>query len=46
METKNVTYYGMIDVLRLVFAVAVVSIHTMAFQSINEDLRIPKVHIL
>ena len=40
METKNTTYYGMIDVLRLVFAIMVVSIHTMAFQSINEDLRI------
>jgi len=40
METKNSTYYGMIDVLRLVFAVLVVSIHTMAFQSINENLRI------
>ncbi|BCZ46669.1 hypothetical protein psyc5s11_27360 [Clostridium gelidum] len=38
METKNSTYYGMIDVLRLVFAALVVSIHTMAFKSINEDL--------
>jgi len=40
METKNNSYYGMIDVLRLAFTVAVVMIHTMAFQSINEDLRI------
>lgn len=40
METKNNLYYGMIDVLRLVFAIAVVSIHTMVFQSINENLRI------
>jgi len=40
METKNTKYYGMIDVLRLVFAIMVVSIHTMAFQSINENLRI------
>ena len=40
METKNTNYYGMVDVLRLVFAILVVSIHTMAFQSINEDLRI------
>jgi surface polysaccharide O-acyltransferase-like enzyme len=40
MKTKNTTYYGMIDILRLVFAIMVVSIHTMAFQSINENLRI------
>lgn len=38
METKNNVHYGMIDVLRLVFAITVVSIHTMAFQSINQDL--------
>jgi hypothetical protein len=38
METENSVHYGMIDVLRLVFAIAVVSIHTMAFKSINEDL--------
>ncbi|WP_238886898.1 acyltransferase [Clostridium sp. YIM B02551] len=38
METNNKSYYGMIDVLRLLFAVAVVSIHTMAFHSINENL--------
>lgn len=28
----------MVDLLRLVFAIAVVSIHTMAFKSINDDL--------
>jgi Uncharacterized protein conserved in bacteria len=38
METNNKSYYGMIDVLRLLFAVGVVSIHTMAFKSINENL--------
>ncbi|WP_143316259.1 acyltransferase [Clostridium sp. HBUAS56017] len=38
METKK--YYGMIDILRLVFAILVMVIHTMAFSSINEDLRI------
>lgn len=38
METKNSVYHGMIDVLRLVFAILIVSIHTMAFKSINEDL--------
>jgi len=38
METKNSVHYGMINVLRLVFAIAVISIHTMAFKSINEDL--------
>ncbi len=37
---KNNLYYGMVDVLRLVFAIGVMMIHTMAFQSINEDLRI------
>lgn len=40
METKNSSYFGMVDVLRLVFAIGVAAIHTMAFQSINEDLRI------
>lgn len=40
MEIKNTSYYGMVDVLRLFFAVLVMMIHTMAFQSINEDLRI------
>ncbi|MBE6090200.1 MAG: acyltransferase [Clostridium beijerinckii] len=38
MESKNDIHYGMVDVLRLVFAIAVVSIHTMAFKSINDDL--------
>src|SRR5471030_1233615 len=38
METEKSTYHGMIDILRLVFAALVVSIHTMAFKSINEDL--------
>ncbi|NRY33512.1 surface polysaccharide O-acyltransferase-like enzyme [Clostridium beijerinckii] len=38
METKNDIHYGMVDVLRLVFAIAVVSIHTMAFKSVNDDL--------
>lgn len=40
METKNNTYYGMVDVLRLVFAILVMMVHTMAFQSVNENLRI------
>ena len=40
METKNSSYFGMVDVLRLVFAIGVAAIHTMAFQSINENLRI------
>lgn len=40
METKNNVYYGMVDVLRLVFAILVMMIHTMAFQSVNENLRI------
>ncbi|WP_297427524.1 acyltransferase [Clostridium sp.] len=40
METKNSVYYGMVDVLRLVFAILVMMIHTMAFQSVNENLRI------
>lgn len=40
METKKSSYFGMVDVLRLVFAIGVAAIHTMAFQSINENLRI------
>ena len=40
METKNSSYFGMVDVLRLVFAIGVAAIHTMAFQSVNENLRI------
>lgn len=40
MECEKNKYYGMIDVLRLIFAIGVVAIHTMAFASINENLRI------
>jgi hypothetical protein len=38
MEEGYSVHYGMVDVLRLLFAIAVVSVHTMAFKSINEDL--------
>lgn len=38
MEKEISSHYGMIDVLRLVFAIAVASIHTMAFKSLNENL--------
>lgn len=38
METKNSYYYGMVDLLRLVFAIAVMMIHTMALESISKDL--------
>ena len=38
METKNSAYYGMVDVLRLVFAIAVMMIHTRALESISKDL--------
>ena len=40
MEIKNSSYFGMVDILRLVFAIGVAAIHTMAFQSVNENLRI------
>lgn len=40
MNSKERQYYPIIDVLRLIFALGVVSIHTMAFSSINENLRI------
>lgn len=38
METKNSPYYGMVDLLRLVFAIGVMMIHTRAFESISKDL--------
>lgn len=40
MEYEKNKYCGMIDVLRLIFAIGVASIHTMAFASIDENLRI------
>ncbi|GFP75500.1 acyltransferase family protein [Clostridium fungisolvens] len=38
MEAKSSSYYGMVDLLRLVFAIAVMMIHTRALESINKDL--------
>ncbi|WP_160669690.1 acyltransferase [Clostridium sp. C8-1-8] len=38
METKNSPYYGMVDLLRLVFAIGVMMIHTRALESVNKDL--------